>query len=84
MTDTLTSRGSPPCPGTGTVIPLAEIPPHHIVDCPACGRPMNIETRNTIKKHGTVRTRNTDAADQKLRERRELYLSRPPREKASS
>lgn len=70
-----TSRHSPRCAGSDELVAMGK---SDIIDCPKCGRPARA-TRTAIKddatfrivpKHGTVRTRNTDAADERLLDRR--------------
>lgn len=70
---TTTSRKSPRCPNSGTVVDYDT----GIIDC-TCGRPVRAmqvgltTSHKVIPSHGTVRTRNTDAADDRLRQMREL------------
>lgn len=70
-----TSRQSPRCLGAGQLVDAED--GIEIIDCPVCGRPgrgkpaFDDGPKRVVPPHGTVRTRNTDAADDKLRRERD-------------
>lgn len=71
----VTSRQSPRCAGSGQ---LSEERPRKIIDCPTCGRPVRLQVsavgESRVPSHGTVQTRNTKAADDRMRMLREMGL----------
>lgn len=71
-----TSRHSPRCAGSGRL--PDDMGPGKITDCPACGRPVRLMKSFTgggrVPSHGTVVTRNTQRADERMRHLQALGL----------
>jgi len=61
------------CGGTGTSLG-AGLCCGQIVDCPTCGRPVRATKRRLVRAHTTVVSRNTRAADNRLRRMRALGI----------
>lgn len=71
-----TSRKSPRCSGSGRI--PDDMGPGKITDCPVCGRPVRLIKSFTgggrVPSHGTVITRNTKKADERMNFLREVGL----------
>lgn len=69
-----TRTTGPRCEASGTVVDVDN--GSRIVDCPKCGRPVTTKPavggKGVLANHRSTRTRNTDAADERLRDFRRL------------